>query len=151
VNAVAGTANWRTGPGMDSQSLHLQGRIKTAKPFSCRQKLFDWLEFNLVPVKSYANCSSWIVLTGAISRGIALLKALPALASVIVRCDESPRDFSNHYDAVLGLHEARPDALCCSRVGLCVSAVRIRTPTVMLRDLPSNDRATWAHCCRYAH
>jgi hypothetical protein len=82
---------------------------------------------------------------------VALSKALPALASVIVRCDENVSDFSIHCNAVTGLHEVRPDTLCSSRVGLRVSVGRIRTPTIMLCFLPSNDCTTLAQRPGCAH
>jgi hypothetical protein len=56
-----------------------------------------------------------------------------------------------HCDAVSGLYAARPDAVCCNRVAIRVSAGRICTPTAMLCFLPSNDCTVVALCPWCAH
>jgi hypothetical protein len=95
-------------------------------------------------VKNYGNYRLEFVLTEVVSRKIALLKALCALANVTSRCDESSWCFSIHGDAVMGLPGARPDALCSSRVSLCVSERRIRRLTIMLPFPPPNECASSA-------
>jgi hypothetical protein len=70
---------------------------------------------------------------------------------VIVRCDKIPRCFPFHCNAVSGLCEVRPNALCSSRVSFRVSARRIRAQAIMLYSLPSNDCTTCARCCQCAH
>jgi hypothetical protein len=83
------------------------------------------------------------VLTNIASCKVASLKAVPALANVIVSCDDSACDFLN---MVLGLREVCPDALCSSRVAFRVSAGRICDPTIMLCALPPNHCTTFVQC-----
>jgi hypothetical protein len=95
-------------------------------------------------VQNYGNYRLEFILTEVVSRKIALLTALRALASVISQCDESSWCFPIRRVAVLDLLEARPDALCSSRVSLCVSERPIRPSTTMLYFLPPNDCTPFA-------
>jgi hypothetical protein len=144
VTWVAGPADWRNGSRTQSQSLRLQAcsqnrQVKfmpllTVRLVRIRSGIREGLHKLQVENYTHSNCQLQSC----------LVESPSSACNVIARCDEICACCWIHCDAVLDLHEARPNALCSGRVDCRVSGCHIGTPTLMPFHTPSNDCTSFA-------